>query len=236
MKTKYRSAALIASAVLTLAPAAQASLLVGWHDFQGQSEVGYTSIEAPDFIASGFEARLSKSLTSRDPGGDTGGSSGLFYGDSTYASGSGGDGFIRLGSSPGTFIELTNKSGSTVPLAALLFDAATQFGGTVSTFYRYGTSGAWNAIGSAIGSLAAIPDTNGGTTADYTDISLSLVGMNLNDNQVIQFAFSGGSTVLDNIAITAIPEPAGLLALACLLGSGLMLRSRPRAIAAPATA
>ena len=49
-------------------------------------------------------------------------------------------------------------------------------------------------------------------------------------NQTINFIFTSTSGVqIDNVAIagiSAIPEPASLLALGCVLGSGLMLRNR----------
>ncbi len=231
MKTKYRSAALIASAVLTLAPAAQASLLVGWYDF-----VEGGSIESADVNATGFSGSFAKAVTSRDLGGDNGGGSGLFYGDSGIASGSGNDGFLRTGANDSTRLTLLNNSGSAVTLDSLFFDAALRYNGSLGVSYRMGTSGAWVSLANFSPVVGFDPVAGG--QFDFSDFSLSLIGAVpvLGSGNTIQFAFNGGSGAIDNIAITAIPEPAGLLALACLLGSGLMLRSRPRAIAAPATA
>lgn len=245
MKTKLRSAALIASAALTLAPAAHASLLVGWHDFDQNS-----TNETPDFAASGFSGFVKKALQSRTEGGDTGGGIGVFYGDSAFNSGSGSDGYLRTGANEfSTFFTLTNTSGSAVSLGTLFFDAAAGYSNSIlDVAYRYSNSTSylspsWTAIGSTLGSLPVLNPNVATTSGDFADFALSLtVGaspLTLGNGQSIQFAFKGGSTYIDNIAITAItaiPEPAGLLALACLLGSGLMLRSRPRAFSAQATA
>ena len=116
MNTKLFSAALLASAAFTLAPTANASLLVGWHDF-----VEGGSIESADVNATGFSGSFAKAVSSRNVGGDNGGGSGLFYGDSGIASGSGNDGFLRTGSGLGTYLSLQNNSGSAVTLANLFF-------------------------------------------------------------------------------------------------------------------
>ena len=100
-----------------------------------------------------------------------------------------------------------------------------------------GTSGAWVSLANFSPVVGFDHTVTPGTEFDFSDYSLSLIGAVpvLGSGSTIQFAFIG-SGAIDNIAITAIPEPAGLLALACVLGSGLMLRSRPRTAAAAATA
>ena len=119
MNTKLFSAALLASAAFTLVPAANASLLVGWYDFR---ESG--TPESANVNATGFSGSFAKATTSRNVGGDNGGGSGLFYGDSGIASGSGDDGFLRTGSGDGTRLTLQNNSASAVTLDSLFFDAA----------------------------------------------------------------------------------------------------------------
>ena len=232
MNTKLFSAALLASAAFTLAPTASASLLVGWYDFNNTSNP-----ESADVNATGFSGSFAKAGTSRDLGGDNGGGSGLFYGDSGIASGSGNDGFLRTGANDSTMLTLLNNSGSAVTLASLFFDAAVRYPtNTIGVSYRMGTSGAWVSLANFSPVVGFDPVAGG--QFDFSDLSLSLIGAVpvLGSGNTIQFAFNGGSGAIDNIAITAIPEPAGLLALACLLGSGLMLRSRPRMAAVAATA
>lgn len=236
MNTKLFSAALLASAAFTLAPTASASLLVGWYDFNNTS-----APESADVNATGFSGSFAKPVTPRDVGGDNGGGSGLFYGDSGIASGSGNDGFLRTGAGYGAALTLQNNSGSAVTLDSLFFDAALKFNASLGVSYRMGTSGTWLSLANFSPVLGFDASITPGTEFDFSDISLSLIGAVpvLGSGNTIQFAFVAGTGAIDNIAITAItaiPEPAGLLALACLLGSGLMLRSRPRMAAAAATA
>ena len=76
--------------------------------------------------------------------------------------------------------------------------------------------------------------------ADFTDFGLSLLGVTLANAETIKFTFSidpgAGATSsetirLDNIALTAIPETASAMALALLIGGGLMTRNRRNAAA-----
>lgn len=232
MKTKIVSSSILASTILALTQSAHASLLVGWHKFDRNN-----SLESPDAFATGFSGTISKPLQSRNLQGDNGGVSGIFYGDSTIASGSGSDGFLRIGNNVGSFLTLTNNSGSAVSLSNLFFDAiGVNAGNTVTAGYRYGNGNVLNGDGlTTLGVFGSLPNTGGDAnlvSADFADLSQSLVGLNLGIGQTIQFNFVSSSTAfIDNIAITAIsaiPEPASLMALGCVLGSGLLLRNRRR--------
>jgi hypothetical protein len=65
---------------------------------------------------------------------------------------------------------------------------------------------------------------------DYSDFIADLSGLNLGLGERIEFTWNTGGPVmrLDNIALTAVPEPGSLLALGFLVSSGLFLRSRGR--------
>lgn len=132
---------------------------------------------------------------------------------------------------------MSNASGSTYALGNLLFDFTNDF--TYPTKYqiRYSLNG-----GSPVTALAYGPTNNTGGTSgsslsnNWTDVAVSLIGVMLQSGQSIVFYFdttNGGA--IDNVAVTginAVPEPASLVALGCVLGSGLMLRNRRRQPAA----
>jgi hypothetical protein len=237
MNTSFFRSTLLALAALALPHTANASLLLaGWHDFNANNEpTAGTDVanESPDYIASGFSGFVSKGgQASVGNGGDDGGTALTYYGNSNIQAGNGigNDGYLRILSSTVTFA-ITNVSGPVLQLDKLFFDAARQAGSPVLNI-------SWNIVGGASGSLGTETITansgGAGASADYADYSRNLAGIPaLGLGQTIQFLFQTGSTGLriDNIAITAIPEPASLIALACVLGSGLFLRQRPRQLA-----
>lgn len=228
MNTKLFSAALLASAAFTLAPTADASLLVGWHDFDGVA-----NSESPDYVASGFSGTTLEGTFSVSNGGSNDG----YYGSSSIPVPTN-NGYARIWENKPFTFSLTNNSGLAVPLGTLFFDAASLDSSQVLTVtYQIGANSA-SLLGKTTTPIAA--SGAGGASVNYSDFAFSLIGVGLlNIGETITFfvdyANYDGARI-DNIAITAIPEPAGLLALACLLGSGLMLRSRPRMAAVAATA
>jgi hypothetical protein len=236
MNTSLFRSTLLALAALALPYTASAMLLVGWHDFDATSD---DESSEPGSTAVDFSGNLNKNSPSQGLGGDNGGGSGIFYGNSNLASGSGDDGTVRVptGGTGATF-SMTNSSGSAVSLDTLFFDATESSTITVLTVaYRIGVAGAFTTLAS-YNTLNPTGDSSNITDlqANFSDLSISLLAIpSLLDTQTIQFRFtvggSGQGARLDNIAITAIPEPASLIALACVLGSGLFLRQRPRQFA-----
>lgn len=227
MKPSKFRVSLLTLAAIAFAPTSHAMLLVGWYDFDNTS-----GDEAADVTATGFSGNLTKNTDSRSTGGDTGAGapSGIFYGNSTIPSGTDNDGAVRLahGSGSATF-SMINTSGAAISLANLLFDAtATNSSSVLELVYRIGTNPF--SLPVTFTGLNPTGSTAAGAQADYTDLAFSLVGITVGNGQTIDFSFSipNGTTGgrLDNIAITAIPEPASVIALSLILGSGLFLRKR----------
>jgi hypothetical protein len=232
MNMSHFRSTLLALAALALPHTANASLLVGWHDFDGTS-----NSETPDYAAGGFSGLLTKHSESRDLGGDNGGTGGIYYGNSNIASGPGNDGTVRLPTGGETFFSMTNSSGSAVSLASLFFDASESSNTTVlSVAYRIGAGTFTTLATYSTLNPTGTPFDNLLLQSDFSDLSISLLAIPaLLNSQTIQFRFNvggaGQGARIDNLAITAIPEPASLIALACVLGSGLFLRQRPRQLA-----
>jgi hypothetical protein len=209
---------LAASALLfAFSHSASATLLVGFNQFDAT-----TASEAHDVAATGFSGVVTKGA---QPSVNTGGSNDGFYGNSTITAGAN-NGYARILDSDLTF-SLTNSSGSSIQLDKLFFDAAIQSGaGTVSVKYKIGAGPLVALSPASVTNNTASGDP--GLSANYGDFALNLLGVPLlNVGQVISFVFNASPNArIDNVAISAIPEPASLLALGCVLGSGLMLRNR----------
>lgn len=141
---------------------------------------------------------------------------------------------------------ITN-TGAPLPLDRIYFDlAANPPAGSESqrvvTKYYMGAfdpsqSNNWWGWGMSYGTPGgyALPLTT--SQNDYNDYSASLSGMILGTGETMAFMFSGltvsnpgnyapKSLYVDNVGITAIPEPGSVLGLGCVLASGLLLRSR----------
>ena len=112
-----------------------------------------------------------------------------------------------------------------MPLGGLLFDAASSSSVsdlTVTYTTNFGASG--NA------SFSALPSTPVGGSGNFANYALSLIGLTMTSGDWINFRFEGIQNVrIDNMALTAVPEPSSLLALGCVIGSGAFLRMRRRA-------
>jgi len=226
MKDTLRSA-LYATVALATPQIASATLLVGFSDFDGSA-----NSEGHDYALSGFSGLAIDQGS--EPSYNTGGSLDGSMGTTTFSEFTPGtsDGYLRSINAGDPIIQVTNNSAGAYSLTSLLFDAANQGGGnTVAVTYRLGLSGAWLSL---FTTLALSNSGSAGASVDYQDNVVNLVGLGitlLNGNS-IQFKFDGNTNGrIDNIALTglqAIPEPASLVALGCLLGSGVFLRQRRR--------
>lgn len=222
MKRSNLRALLLAISVSAFPHTSSASiLLAGWYDFNGNNDPAAGSELAPeaaDVTFAGFSGNVDKG--GQFSVGDGGSVSG-FYGTSSIAASAGDDGYARVFSTSQLVFSLTNDSGPAFQLDKLFFDARNSNTFTV----RYQLSGAPTAVELGTGTSAA---------TSYRDFSFDLVAYNISllAGQTIDFIFTSPSgTQIDNLGITAIPEPASLLALGCLLGSGLVLRRRPSRLA-----
>lgn len=141
---------------------------------------------------------------------------------------------------------ITN-TGDPLPLDRIYFDLASNppigsLNQTVLTKYYMGAfnpaaSNTWWNLGTTYGNPAGYGLGATSTLNAYNDYSASLAGLILGTGDTMAFMFSGylainpGNYVpnainVDNVGITAIPEPGSVLGLGCVLASGLMLRSR----------
>ena len=237
---------------LALLPlSASATLLVGLHKFNtatGTQNIT-SALADPNYALAGFSGSVVTTVASEGVGG----SNDNLYGNSALAVLPGmpmvsetQDGHGKAQENKNLVFNVTNSSGSSIALASLLFDAA--YRDVASTIlavtYQIG-AGPIETLTSDVGSM--IQHTAWTAAADFTDFGLSLLGVTLANAETIKFTFSidpgiGASSSetirLDNIALTglsAIPETASAMALALLIGGGLMTRNR-RSAAAPTLA
>jgi hypothetical protein len=225
---------------------ASATLLVGFRDFDATANTQtVTPSSTNNFALTGFSGSIVKTVVSEDAGG----SNDNRYGNSDIAVLPGTptvaqtqDGHGKAQSGKNLTFAVTNSTSADVALGALLFDAAYRDVATTTlgVAYKIGAGELVTLSGNVGPMIQSYLTYN--QPVDYTDFVLNLTGVTLGMGQTISFVFSiaagaGASTLetvrLDNIALTAIPEPASLVALGCLLGSGMFLRQRRRASAAP---
>lgn len=220
MNSTIIRSAIIGTTLLALSHVANATLLVGWYDFKGNNEPSSGSDLANEnavVYTSGYSGLLTK-------GGvysvGNSGSTDKFYGNSPYFASNGNDGYARvLGTASNTIFSVTNNSGPVMQLDKLFLDAHNSNTFTI----RYQISGTPG--------LPILLGSGTGNASSYKSMAFDLFALNVSllQGQTISFIFnSPAGTRIDNIAISAIPEPASLLALGCVLGSGLLLRNRRR--------
>ncbi|MEN9975063.1 MAG: hypothetical protein RLZZ282_1069 [Verrucomicrobiota bacterium] len=209
---------------------ASATLLVGFYDFDSNA-----TTESADYALMGFSGTVVKNA---EASVTNGGSNDGFYGN-TVSPGFVGlnpgtnDGYLRSISGGDPVFRFTNDSAASTSLSSLLFDAASQSGGSAfQVDYRTTASPVtWAGLFNT-GSMPVVAGGSG-VSADYNDFAASLVGITLSAGEWIEFRFDGTPNGrIDNIALVAIPEPASLLALGCLMGSGAFLRQRRRTLGA----
>ena len=229
MKSPILSASLAVVASFALVHTSDATLLVGWHDFDGTN----ASQTPPDDFYPGFETSAVRALGggSSASGGDTNEFPNSFYGNSSFQTGSdGNDGYLIGNKDNNIIVTVENNSGQRWNLQNLYFDAIVQ---TATTEIRLFTGTG------LVGPLTGI-STSTDPNANYSDLSFSLSGITLFEGSALQFQFIGSNPntqldanyFMDNIALTGtmvvIPEPGSSLAIGLLLASGLVLRTRPR--------
>ena len=213
----------IGAAILVVVPQiVSATLLVGFYDGRTPANA---DVAAPGFSGQIFGSQLlSGSWNSADgtygPDSAPGVAGAIDASQTSF-------GFGGAGPRSAT-MAVTNNSGSTYVLQRLLFDFTCDRGYPTTYAVSYSISGG----PSNVSLISTTPDTgsvSGVNSLTWTDVASRILGVALTAGQTITFRWdttNGGG--LDNIALTAIPETCGLLALGCVLGSGLFLRSRPR--------
>jgi hypothetical protein len=232
MKTSL-FAILLGSAIFATPNASASFLLVGFHDFDATG-----ADESADYAAAGFSGTVVKN---GEPSVAGGGSNDGYYGN-TVSPGFPGlnpgtnpgtnDGYLRSIIAGDPVFRFTNVSYISIPLASLLFDAASLSGGSsFQVDYRTTASpSSWTSLYNT--GPAPVVSGGPGASANYNDFAADLVGITLLTGKWIEFRFDTPTNGrLDNIALTslsAVPEPASLLALGCLMGSGVFLRQRRR--------
>jgi hypothetical protein len=225
MKIKMKMSVLSVAAVslAALAMSAQASVLIGFHQYPNliSGSVGPNPVD-PGLATSTF--------TSSSGFGSVGGSTDGFYGPDSGPNAEptptmNAEGRIFFGST--MVLSLKNTAPDFYNLSSLLFDA-TGFGTNAMQVSWASTS----PQSPNSGSSGPLTGTAG---LSFNDYSVALGSMLLAPGETINFTWVRLSGVvggeLDNVAITGIagiPEPSSLLALGTLVGSGLMLRSRRR--------
>lgn len=228
---------LCAVVVLASASPVKASLLVGFHDFDNQTNTPLTRETHDGVPAVGFSGIVIESLASENSGG----SNDNKYGNSNInvlpvapLPNATQDGHAKVQNGNNLTFEILNGSGLSVSLNSFLFDAA----------YKISTGSvlnlAWNIVGDLESGSTAVSassmvqvENNFASPVNYSDFSLNLIGVTLDPGQTIRFVFStpatGGETFrIDNVALTSIPEVTSLLALGGLLSAGCLLRNRRR--------
>ncbi|MCX6879931.1 MAG: PEP-CTERM sorting domain-containing protein [Verrucomicrobia bacterium] len=125
-----------------------------------------------------------------------------------------------------------NASAGAYVLDTLIFEQTTGHSGGTSYVISYVTSNP-----AYFGTLATLTTTNSGNAAPASNnwegevVSLAdITGVFGVDFDSIAFTISSPEGGIDNLALTAIPEPGSLLALGCLLGSGAFLHNRRRGV------
>ena len=230
MKTNYYRSLFLAGFALLVSQAANADLLVGFHSFAAPgNDVTQTSV-----IATGITNVSAKFTGNENVSSfyNTGGAASLTYGNSAISFvGNGNDGYANIGE--GSDDDLTfsfkDKTAGTINLQDFYFDASKTGGAVLGVLVKIGSTVEPENL-----TLSSVSSPSLGSS--YAGYALSLAGLTLTNGQTLSVILtdtaSDGSTVnIDNVAITslsAVPEPASLCALGCVLASGFVLRRRSR--------
>lgn len=201
-------------------------LVAGFHDFDSATGLDNT----PDYQwnSAGISASVDRATNSTPAGGSGDGT----FGTSALVAAGANDGFVNIISFTATRFSVANNKSWDLALETLLFDfAGTNNSQTLTSTYVITEAGVpvgGNTLPSVTSSTGFGPAAN---PTSYQSYALDLTGITLGAGQIIQFTFTGASGGLDNIGLLAVPEPGSLVALGCVLGSGLLLRSRRRSSA-----
>ncbi len=219
---KNRTTLLFAAvaAAITINNASAGILIAGFHDFDAS-----TTAESADVTVSGVTATVNK------PGLPNVGSEGTNGSpDGTYGSGVDAQGFVLPAAGvndgylyaaatsivPLNIVIQNVSSGKDFILGSLLLD--------MSAMDPLSELTVSYSLGSNSGSFPAVTNT-----MDFSQ-EFSFAGLLLPVGETLSIIFqsSSGLIGIDNVALTAIPEPGSLAVLGCLVGSGVFLRSRSR--------
>ena len=221
------------------APAmASTNLIFGFYDFDAGTSAENADVGPGPSIGADFSlATVTKAIASSDAGG----SSDEEYGATAFVVQNApngaplGNGFLAL-SSTNTVFSVTNQSLVDYVIYGLSFDVRgiNSTSGTRSFAVTYAVT---NATSGNVFSTSTVANYNGTSNyADYSDydVNTSIV---VPAGETLSLIFRSTGTAqlgLDNIAVVGeeffqtIPEPSSLLALGCLISSGLAFRSRRR--------
>lgn len=259
MKTKQVRVAMAACMALALAQGASASLLVGFYSFNGIKPVLPTD-EVADYSQPNISGWITSPLqASQGSGGSYDGTYGNIIptNQSPAVLVPPGDGSGTIRSTTAFESTLTmwiqNNSGLAVPLDYLVFDAAEVPHSDVLVHQKMSLT-----MVSGLSETKLLLKSGSGLTAydmpveeytsgnDFQDYFADLRGVFLDPGQTLEFRFTAVQEVyapgeepyyvvdtlwVDNIAISAIPEPASALSLGLVLATGLMVRSRRKPVA-----
>jgi len=227
-KSNHALLGLIAAGSLAVSGSASASfLLAGFHDFN----TSFTA-EPADRVFPGVAATVSKQtgFSSFTSGGSNDGTFGSGVSSTPFQTPAvpTNDGYLRIGPNVGgnnMTITVDNNGTTPISLESLLFDVA---GATIGTSFNVSY-----VLFPSFGSTpvtATQAFTTQGASETYGNHSFLLNGIGLDAGSTISFFFQNmtGNARIDNIALLAVPEPGSILALGCVLGSGLLLRNRRR--------
>lgn len=227
---KNKTSILVLSSALALAPAASASLLVGFHDSTGGTNFIINSDWSGSFA------------TGSTPDAGSGGSNDGFYGKSGLPSGGSlppNDGYYRtLFGSVQYHFSLDGNASGPQELGGFLFDLALQTDGPdpLEASYQvkeaggsFGNEEFFRPNGQPVGD--SLSDFTGSATSasdDYDDFFWDLTGFMVQPGETLRLTFQSDtqSVRVDNVALRAIPETVGPTALAGLLLTGVFIRNR----------
>ncbi len=234
MKVSLRP--LLLASVAVLAPQiSPATILAGYNSFPGGLGADEGTLQSSSTFSGSFLSN----------GGSTDGN----YGPTVPVTGGGvipgnpptGNGVATLlGSSvngvaiaPASFsISVLNTSRSAIELGYLLFDATTRNNPNQLLGVSYQISPPLQGPFPASQTLVDVGYTG---NTNFSDFSIPLTGLILGVNQTFSATFFYtqinnvvSDMFVDNIALTAIPEPGSLFALGCLMGGGAFFRGRRR--------
>jgi len=225
---------LIASAVLGVPQLASASLLVGFHSFNGNANTQSTAdVGSTNYALAGYSGTVTKLgadnnfNSSRSTGGSVDGTyGGVTFDANNPPSGTngvtGGDGFVRSvestywDSESNDFVaahsfpvfRFTQTADGVTQLGQLLFDAATNTATPISGLYVSYLTSSSQTGSKTISSLPNVLDSNTLGSTSYGDYMFDLSGLSLGKNGWIDFTFDGNPYArVDNVGLTNYITP-----------------------------
>ena len=241
------------AAALAFSQGANASLLIGFYDFRPGAKPMIPTDDPAEYAAVGSRGWVeSPEQATQGDGGSydaTYGNSGIPTGEIPSPQLPPGNGAATIRSIPDPsnplFSVLTfwveNTGTLAIPLGKLFFDAAEpDSGGVVNQVLKV----SWSPTGDLATSIPLAPpiDVIAETAGNiYVGYSLSLAGFMLDPGNKIAFLFTSdyvpasgnynSDTIwIDNVGISAVPEPGSVVGLGCVLAAGFMLRHRRRPV------